>query len=196
MLTLAGHTVNNSGLRVRHPIFVLTTAPNSFMNQKHSAQVAPRSRTGNPVKIGDGPAAVTPPPCHTREEPPQHDAATALVWSGKAAGGAGKSEDLPGRKGISLEDRPAPLQHLRIKRGHPGSCHVVRVFFCNHPNVETFIMFLYWRIQQDLNELGERLTFYDPSLIRCYRLWTKKNLARLLVAENMDPSLFSKVCRN
>ena len=46
-------------------------------------------------------------------------------------------------------------------------------------------MFLYWRIQQDLNCLREAILFHDPGLIRCYRIWVRKNAAGIHLAENM-----------
>jgi hypothetical protein len=57
-------------------------------------------------------------------------------------------------------------------------------------------MFLYWRIQQDLNDLGEHLIFHDPSFIRCYNHWVKKNTIGLAIAENLDPTAFLKISMN
>ncbi len=57
-------------------------------------------------------------------------------------------------------------------------------------------MFLYWRIQQDLNDLGEHLIFHDPSFIRCYNHWVKKNTIGLAIAENLDPTAFIKISMN
>ena len=36
-------------------------------------------------------------------------------------------------------------------------------------------MHLYWRIKEELRYLGEVLIFHDPSLVREYRRWIKKN---------------------
>jgi hypothetical protein len=46
-------------------------------------------------------------------------------------------------------------------------------------------MHLYWRIQQDLNCLGECIQFHDPGMIRSLRKWMRKNVAGLLMAENL-----------
>jgi len=40
-------------------------------------------------------------------------------------------------------------------------------------------MHLYWRVQQDLNTLGEVIQFHNPSLARCLRAWVEKNKAAL-----------------
>jgi hypothetical protein len=45
-------------------------------------------------------------------------------------------------------------------------------------------MYLYWRIQQDLNCLGEFLIFRDPSFNRCFRLWMRKNAGGVAGAED------------
>ena len=59
---------------------------------------------GNPVKIGSGPAAVTPPFSFAmkRELFWQYDATVLNDWNGKAARGAGKPEDLPWLAAIIL----------------------------------------------------------------------------------------------
>jgi hypothetical protein len=36
-------------------------------------------------------------------------------------------------------------------------------------------MHFYWRIKEELAYLGEVLIFHDPSLVREYRRWVKKN---------------------
>jgi hypothetical protein len=36
-------------------------------------------------------------------------------------------------------------------------------------------MHFYWRIIEELRFMGERITFHDPNLMRCYELWLKKN---------------------
>ncbi len=46
-------------------------------------------------------------------------------------------------------------------------------------------MHIYWRIQQDLNAMGYQLTFHHPSLVREYKLWVKKNLTGLALAEGL-----------
>ncbi|MBA3035552.1 MAG: hypothetical protein FP814_03570 [Desulfobacterium sp.] len=47
-------------------------------------------------------------------------------------------------------------------------------------------MYLYWRVQQDLNCLGETIRFTDPSFIRCHRRWLRKNLAGIALAEGFE----------
>lgn len=52
-------------------------------------------------------------------------------------------------------------------------------------------MYFYWRVQQDLNCLGEIITFMDPALKRCYMLWTRKNASGIAMAEDLSlESLF------
>lgn len=46
-------------------------------------------------------------------------------------------------------------------------------------------MYIYWRIQQDLNCLGEILRFIDPALKRCYIQWLCKNAAGIALAEDL-----------
>ena len=43
-------------------------------------------------------------------------------------------------------------------------------------------MHLYWRIQNDLDCLGEVIHFQDPQLTRCLRVWIRKNMAGLAMA--------------
>lgn len=45
-------------------------------------------------------------------------------------------------------------------------------------------MHLFWRVQQDLNCMGEYIIFRDPSLNRCFREWVKKNAGGLAYAED------------
>ena len=40
-------------------------------------------------------------------------------------------------------------------------------------------MYFYWRIMEELKYLGEVLVFHDPSFIREYRQWVKRNKAGL-----------------
>lgn len=46
-------------------------------------------------------------------------------------------------------------------------------------------MYLYWRINNDLNCLGENMLFHDPVFIRCYNQWLKKNAYVLAMAEGL-----------
>lgn len=47
-------------------------------------------------------------------------------------------------------------------------------------------MYLYWRVQQDLNCLGEVILFHDPSLIRSQKQWVKRNFAGIRLAEDSE----------
>ena len=47
-------------------------------------------------------------------------------------------------------------------------------------------MHIYWRIQQELNEMGHHLIFHHPSLIRAFENWVRKNAAGLRVAEDIS----------
>jgi hypothetical protein len=49
-------------------------------------------------------------------------------------------------------------------------------------------MYLYWRIQQDLNCLGEYIQFHDPALFNAMRKWVRKNYSRMIVAESLSSS--------
>jgi hypothetical protein len=44
-------------------------------------------------------------------------------------------------------------------------------------------MYLYWRIQQDLNCLGEVIRFHDPRFARCHRQWRRRNAGGIALAE-------------
>ena len=46
-------------------------------------------------------------------------------------------------------------------------------------------MHLYWRVQNDLECLGEVIQFHDPSLIRCIQLWVRKNMTGLIMAADL-----------
>ena len=53
-------------------------------------------------------------------------------------------------------------------------------------------MYLYCRIQQDLDCLGEVIQFHDPSLARSMREWVRKNYTGLAIAQGLhtdDPSV-------
>ena len=53
-------------------------------------------------------------------------------------------------------------------------------------------MHLYWRIQQDLNCLGETIQFHDPGLIRSYKEWVQRNIAGIILAEDIEFEAFIK----
>jgi len=57
-------------------------------------------------------------------------------------------------------------------------------------------MYIYWRINTDLNCLGESITFRDPVLIRCYRQWIRENVLALALAEDVAGPDFKDVCLN
>ena len=44
-------------------------------------------------------------------------------------------------------------------------------------------MYLYWRVQQDLNCLGEVIHFHDPALIRSLKIWVRKNYTGIIMAQ-------------
>lgn len=46
-------------------------------------------------------------------------------------------------------------------------------------------MFLYWRIQKELNEMGNTLVFHHPTFIRAFEEWVKKNAGGLALAEDL-----------
>lgn len=47
-------------------------------------------------------------------------------------------------------------------------------------------MYLYWRIQQDLNYLGQVIQFHDPAMVRSLKQWIKKNYSSLQLAEGLQ----------
>ncbi len=47
-------------------------------------------------------------------------------------------------------------------------------------------MFFYWRVQQDLNCLGEVILFHDFRFIRCHQQWLRRNLGGIALAEEVD----------
>lgn len=47
-------------------------------------------------------------------------------------------------------------------------------------------MFLYWRIQQDLNEIGNFLIFHHPGFALAFEKWVRKNAGGLAIAEHLD----------
>ena len=57
-------------------------------------------------------------------------------------------------------------------------------------------MHLYWRIQQDLNCLGNMILFHDPALIRSMKIWIRKNYTGLAIAEGMFDGGWTEGCRN
>jgi hypothetical protein len=57
-------------------------------------------------------------------------------------------------------------------------------------------MYLYWRINNDLNCLGESIQFHDPVFIRCYTQWIKDNAGALVLAEDLIGDDSFNVCLN
>ena len=51
-------------------------------------------------------------------------------------------------------------------------------------------MFFYWRVQQDLHDLKEIIVFHDPSFLRSYQKWLKRNVSGIMLAEGID---FSRI---
>jgi len=49
-------------------------------------------------------------------------------------------------------------------------------------------MHIYWRVQQDLNCLGEVIQFHDPSFIRSQRQWIQRNASGIAMAETIMTS--------
>ncbi|MDZ7761776.1 MAG: hypothetical protein U5L00_16165 [Desulfovermiculus sp.] len=47
-------------------------------------------------------------------------------------------------------------------------------------------MYLYWRIQQDLNCIGEFIMFQDPALRNAMYNWAKRNFNRMALAESTE----------
>ncbi len=57
-------------------------------------------------------------------------------------------------------------------------------------------MYLYWRINNDLNCIGESITFHNPVFIRCYHQWIKENAYALALAEGLIGLGSLNVCLN
>ena len=57
-------------------------------------------------------------------------------------------------------------------------------------------MYLYWRVQQDLNCLGEIIRFHDPALIRSMQQWVRKNIGGLTMAEGLFDGQYLGYSRN
>lgn len=57
-------------------------------------------------------------------------------------------------------------------------------------------MHLYWRIQQDLRCLGERIQWNHPGLHKSYERWLKKNAAALAMAEDFCLAELFRPCLN
>lgn len=47
-------------------------------------------------------------------------------------------------------------------------------------------MYLYWWVQQDLDCLDAVIKFHDPSFIRSYKKWLRRNVTGILMAEGVE----------
>jgi hypothetical protein len=52
-------------------------------------------------------------------------------------------------------------------------------------------MHLYWRVIEELKFLGESWTFNDPTLLRHYEWWIKKNAESIALSLQEDTLSFS-----
>jgi predicted TIM-barrel fold metal-dependent hydrolase len=55
------------------------------------------------------------------------------------------------------------------------------------------IMYIYWRVQQDLNEMANTIIFHHPNLVRAFKKWCKKNAAGLRMAQDLGPEELTKI---
>ncbi|XPS89524.1 hypothetical protein Dvar_75430 [Desulfosarcina variabilis str. Montpellier] len=58
------------------------------------------------------------------------------------------------------------------------------------------MMHLYWRVQNDLDCLGEVIHFHDPGLVRCLQMWVRKNMTGLAMAAGLYSCETLGVSRN
>jgi hypothetical protein len=49
-------------------------------------------------------------------------------------------------------------------------------------------MHLYWRLIEELKFLGETWMINDPNLLRCYRLWLRKNADAIALSLTDTPA--------
>lgn len=54
-------------------------------------------------------------------------------------------------------------------------------------------MYLYWRIQKDLDCLGEDLILHHPGFTRSFRQWVHKNAEALALAEGFLEKIASGI---
>jgi hypothetical protein len=57
-------------------------------------------------------------------------------------------------------------------------------------------MYFYWRIQKDLDCLGEVITFHDPRFIRSFQEWIRRNTTGLQLAEGLYSEQNLQPCLN
>ena len=55
-------------------------------------------------------------------------------------------------------------------------------------------MYLYWRIQSDLNEIGSLLILKHPNLSREYEKWIRRNAGGLAAAEDFTWDTVQRLC--
>jgi hypothetical protein len=58
-------------------------------------------------------------------------------------------------------------------------------FFYYYGQIMEAMKYLYWRIQQDLNCLGEALAFPDPRFQGAMRRWMERNAGSMALAEKL-----------
>jgi hypothetical protein len=54
-------------------------------------------------------------------------------------------------------------------------------------------MYIYWRVQQDLSEMGNVIIFHHTGMIRELKKWVIKNSAGLAMAEDLTPYDYVKM---
>lgn len=57
-------------------------------------------------------------------------------------------------------------------------------------------MYMYCRIQQDLNSLGEVIRFHDLALVKALRKWIRKNFSSIARAEDLYPENPAQIWAN
>ena len=55
-------------------------------------------------------------------------------------------------------------------------------------------MYIYWRVQSDLNELGSVLVLKHPNLIREFEKWIRKNAGGLAISEGLTWDTVEPLC--
>jgi hypothetical protein len=54
-------------------------------------------------------------------------------------------------------------------------------------------MLFYWRVQSDLNEIGNLLIFKHPNLSREFEKWVRKNAGGLALAEDLSRNTIERL---
>ncbi len=55
-------------------------------------------------------------------------------------------------------------------------------------------MYLYWRVQQDLEQMGNVLVLHNPNMIREFKKWVTKNRTGLLLANGLKWDDLGQMC--